>query len=48
MALYILNTEYFILRRKRREWLPKSPKPEAHVETFDEFQIELEFRNVSV
>ena len=29
---YILNnTKYFILRRKRREWLPKSPEPEAHV-----------------
>ena len=25
----------FILRRKRGEWLPKSPEPEAHVKTFD-------------
>ena len=25
------NTKYFILRRKRREWSPKSPEPEAHV-----------------
>ena len=24
-----------IFRRKSREWLPKSPKPEAHVKTFN-------------
>ena len=40
LFLFKLNKKYFILRRKRREWLPKSPEPDAHVKTFDSREID--------